>query len=65
MQAHRMQHVSQHPEASGERAAARQEADRRHIEEALDGALEMTFPASDPIAVPVPDRELDPDRRAP
>jgi hypothetical protein len=32
----------------------RSEGERRHLEEALDEALENTFPASDPVSIEQP-----------
>ncbi len=41
-----------------ERKVASDDTDEK-VEEQLDDAVEMTFPASDPIAIPGPDRELE------
>lgn len=41
-----------------ERKTCSEDPDERE-QELLDDAVDMTFPASDPIAIPIPDRELE------
>lgn len=41
-----------------ERKMCSEDPDERE-QEVLDDAVELTFPASDPIAIPVPDKELE------
>lgn len=46
-----------------ERKTASEDSDEK-VEEQLDDAVEMTFPASDPIAIPDPDKADKPGRHA-
>src|SRR5437016_11700001 len=49
--------MMQTPTPSHNTLATEDEAERQRREQALDAALQMTFPASDPIAVSVPTSE--------